>query len=643
MKVIRFYHIFFTIIWAFFLGFTHISYAQKATNEFQSDTLSYYYIRLAMDNVDSSGSQAEVYARKAIEISKSHNDLKSLGDAYNALALWYQANSQLSKALAYYDTVVFYASAANDNFRLNTAYNNIGVIYRQQQSLEPAIQYFEKSLYYAYACRDTLSIVYCLSNIGNAYAVLGQYEKALSRYIKAYNLLKELPETTEELAYINNNIAGIYRRLKKFDFAVSQYNLAYAGFSNCENINAMLSVSIALAQTYLDWAKPAESFQSIEMGANLCDKASDKALKESFYNQAYKTCLANNNISEALKYLELYASARETNYDAELKQMLVETGQKYELDKITRKKKEQERSLRQQRIIIISLALVVLLSLLIALLFAMIFIQKNRLNKKLKQKNTIIESQNLQITESISYAKQILALQNVEDVFPKEYCSKAFVWYQPKEVVGGDFYRIAEKDDCLTIAVGDCTGHGAAGGFLAASYLRLFDRAMHEASGGPATLFTHLNRLQSEFFGSERDVNIKHLRSCAMSIIMIEKNNGVIHLVSASQKVIVVSEEGTRIFSGDKLMLGNDDFFVATEHRFSLQAGDKIYLFTDGITDQLNRNKTRKITANGLSGILTQENHKDLNDIELLLKSHWLLWKGEASQTDDILVLGIAF
>ena len=38
--------------------------------------------------------------------------------------------------------------------------------------------------------------------------------------------------------------------------------------------------------------------------------------------------------------------------------------------------------------------------------------------------------------------------------------------YLPKDIVSGDFFSFAKKDNHVIIAAGDCTGHGVTGAFL---------------------------------------------------------------------------------------------------------------------------------------------------------------------------------
>jgi len=88
--------------------------------------------------------------------------------------------------------------------------------------------------------------------------------------------------------------------------------------------------------------------------------------------------------------------------------------------------------------------------------------QKN----ELELQRDMIDEKNANITSSIEYASTI---QNA--VFPPvELINKLlpdnFILSKPKDIVSGDFYWLAEKDNKIVIVLADCTGHGVPGAFM---------------------------------------------------------------------------------------------------------------------------------------------------------------------------------
>ena len=79
----------------------------------------------------------------------------------------------------------------------------------------------------------------------------------------------------------------------------------------------------------------------------------------------------------------------------------------------------------------------------------------------------IIKTQNNQIISSIEYANYIQrASLSSEEELSASLNNDYFLYYAPKDIVGGDFYWVAVKNGRLIIICADCTGHGVPGGFM---------------------------------------------------------------------------------------------------------------------------------------------------------------------------------
>ena len=69
------------------------------------------------------------------------------------------------------------------------------------------------------------------------------------------------------------------------------------------------------------------------------------------------------------------------------------------------------------------------------------------------------------MTDSIEYA-QILqnAILPQKSILYKSF-PNSFIFYQPKDIVSGDFYWFAQRDNQFFVTASDCTGHGVPGAF----------------------------------------------------------------------------------------------------------------------------------------------------------------------------------
>ena len=87
-----------------------------------------------------------------------------------------------------------------------------------------------------------------------------------------------------------------------------------------------------------------------------------------------------------------------------------------------------------------------------------------------------VEKKNKQIITSINYAKKIQQAILPEDELMQSFFTDYFVLFQPKDIVGGDFYWYRCFGDISVIACVDCTGHGVPGGFMSMMGSLLLDK-----------------------------------------------------------------------------------------------------------------------------------------------------------------------
>ncbi|MFQ3578787.1 MAG: hypothetical protein SNJ71_01425, partial [Bacteroidales bacterium] len=94
--------------------------------------------------------------------------------------------------------------------------------------------------------------------------------------------------------------------------------------------------------------------------------------------------------------------------------------------------------------------------------------------QKIQEQKNEIERQNKKIKDSINYAWRIQQSMLPSPELIHKHFPESFVFYQPKDVVSGDFYWFSEPqtdkagNPCksLFIAAADCTGHGVPGAFM---------------------------------------------------------------------------------------------------------------------------------------------------------------------------------
>ncbi|MCP4520400.1 MAG: SpoIIE family protein phosphatase [Cytophagales bacterium] len=109
------------------------------------------------------------------------------------------------------------------------------------------------------------------------------------------------------------------------------------------------------------------------------------------------------------------------------------------------------------------------------------------------------------ITASITYAKRIQESILIEPQTISEYFEQSFVFYQPKDIVSGDFYWFSAIESELIITAIDCTGHGVPGAFMTMMANSMLNEIVNEKKEtNPANILLALNEKIRETLNQEQ-------------------------------------------------------------------------------------------------------------------------------------------
>ena len=111
----------------------------------------------------------------------------------------------------------------------------------------------------------------------------------------------------------------------------------------------------------------------------------------------------------------------------------------------------------------------------------------------------------------------------------------------------------------------------------------------------------------------------------------------------AYNPLYIVRDNGLTVIHGDKNAIS---LFASREipyknHVFSLEPGDIIYMFSDGMADQFGWKTGKKFKYKQMQELFLELNELPLEAQHMVVKKTFLAWKGDLEQVDDVLVLGI--
>jgi serine phosphatase RsbU (regulator of sigma subunit) len=264
--------------------------------------------------------------------------------------------------------------------------------------------------------------------------------------------------------------------------------------------------------------------------------------------------------------------------------------------------------------------------------------------KIVEEQKQVIEEKHKEITDSINYAERIqrafLATRQLLDDNLKQY----FVFFQPKEVVSGDFYWAAKlKNNHFLLVTADSTGHGVPGAIMSILNISCLEKSVEEERlTEPAAILDHtrlkiMERLKKD--GSPEGGK----DGMDGSVVSFDFEHNQLRYAAANNPVWIVRKEQLLELSADKMPVGkhDKDNIPFTQHRVDLQKGDVVYTFTDGMADQFGGPKGKKLMYKPLKAFLQSIAHLPMPDQQRAIGSYWREWKGDLEQVDDICIIGV--
>jgi serine phosphatase RsbU (regulator of sigma subunit) len=263
-------------------------------------------------------------------------------------------------------------------------------------------------------------------------------------------------------------------------------------------------------------------------------------------------------------------------------------------------------------------------------------------NQEVTKQKEIIEDKNSNIMASITYAKRIQSAFLPDKDILKKNIPDSFIFFQPKDIVSGDFYWFAEHNDKLIVTVADCTGHGVPGALMSLIGMNLLDEIIYMQNiTNPAKVLTELDK------GFKRQLQKPEVSiNDGMDIAMceVDKTNKTLSFAAAHCPLIIIQKEELKSIKGIRGAIGGDARIEKNfeNHNFSIESPTYCYIFSDGFQDQFGGKGAfaRKFLSSNLRELLGQNYTKPFAEQQLILKNTFEDWKGKETQTDDVLVIG---
>ncbi|MBS1645752.1 MAG: SpoIIE family protein phosphatase, partial [Bacteroidetes bacterium] len=245
-------------------------------------------------------------------------------------------------------------------------------------------------------------------------------------------------------------------------------------------------------------------------------------------------------------------------------------------------------------------------------------------------------------TLPIHYAKRIQRAMITSDAYISQHLHDFFIFYQPKDIVSGDFYWALHTNNKFYLVVADCTGHGVPGAFMSLLNISILNETLIEKKITQPDLI--LNNAREHIIKSLNPIGSEESKDGMDAVVAcFDFENMKLQYAGANNSFYIVRNNEFIICKADKMPVGKspNDNIPFTYNEIVLQKNDVLYFFTDGYADQFGGPKGKKFKYKQLEDLLLSSNFKNMQEQKQAIESAFNSWKGLLEQVDDVLLVGI--
>ncbi|MFK7787693.1 MAG: SpoIIE family protein phosphatase [Crocinitomicaceae bacterium] len=267
----------------------------------------------------------------------------------------------------------------------------------------------------------------------------------------------------------------------------------------------------------------------------------------------------------------------------------------------------------------------------------------NHATKEIREQKREVEQAHKEIKDSINHAERIQRSFLATDELLSQNLNDHFVFFQPKDVVSGDFYWAGKlANNNFAIMNADSTGHGVPGAIMSILNISSIEKAIDQKLVKPADIFNHtrttiIERLKKD--GSEeggRD-------GMDSTMISFDFANNQLSYAAAQNPIWIIRNGELIEIKPEKMPVGKHYYdhipFVGGE--FEIQKGDQIYTLTDGFQDQFGGPRGKKFMVKKMREFVLSISHFPMAEQRTKIEDSFNSWKGDLEQVDDVCIIAI--
>ncbi len=680
-----------------------IALAQKQKNE---DQLMRSYLNLGNTyrNLGTYDKSLDCYL-KSLELSKKLGNKRIEAANYNNIGEIYRFQNNSSWALEFYEKALKISREIKDERQIASNLNNIGIIYFKEKELLKAEEYLKESLALSGKINNKRLQMLNYINLGNIFLKKSKGDEGIEITMKYLNnaiLLAEELKDQYNLSIAKRNLARCYMLQKDYNKAeeliqealsiaekIGARNEKVGGYYDMILLKIQRGASIRdIVEYEMRYQDELNQIQNEELTANMAKLQNTYEYKQ---KEIENNLLRKENEIKKLQMLEAQMLQKQQKQENELlasqnnllvmenkikenaleKERILKEEARIKAEK-ERKEKElfekdallKKQTLEKQSYLIIGIALIAILTALLAFGLGRAYLNRKRFAQTLQLKNKEIEQQKEEILtqrDLLDEQNKLLAYQKDEILASIRYAKniqtallpykkrvlsffKGFwVFYQPRDIVSGDFYYFIERNGKAFLALADCTGHGVPGAFMSSLGISILENTIVAKNITQAAQilqeldYTLYKSLNQEGTNQQQD-------RMEIALCVIDKNEKTIEFAGANRPAfLVIDDQKVQEISPNKQGIGGEranELQSFGSQIIHFEKNCKIYLFSDGYQDQFGGEKNKKMGKRAFQDILLQAIQLPFEEQEKFLQEKFESWKGKNEQIDDVSVLG---
>jgi serine phosphatase RsbU (regulator of sigma subunit) len=547
--------------------------------------------------------------------------------------------------------------------------NTIGLIYQEMGTYEKSKEYLLEALELAKENGQPYNIATTHSNIGNFYLAIGEIDSALESFENAMAIDSAADDKTG-LAYSFFDIGKIYQSKNDFGTALQFFKNAksLAKDQNMPELEAR--IGLETGDININEGHYQKAIAELKNSSTIAQKINSSSILKDNYQKLSRLYDKMGDKDNALIYMKLFMLESERKFKEKNIRAIAEIEALYNIEKkekeiglLQRDNNIKELQAEQRSFFLIALSAGLLLLIILIIILNNRNKLKNRANHALNQQNIAIQEQkeeieaqkeelaekgnsladkNQQITDSITYAKQIQdsllpQLPTIKEVLPD-----SFIFFRPRDIVSGDFYWFTQIEDKIAFALVDCTGHGVPGAFMTVLANSLLNQIVIETGITSPDLIVSLLDQKIQQNLHQQQLENANTDGLDIALVMLDNKRKKLEYTGAKIPLYIYRNDKIEVIKADRFTVGStqQENKAFSKKEIEYEAGNIIYLSSDGYQDQFGGPKNKKFMKRNFRKLLQKVGDLSMKDQKDQLEETFINWRASNSQTDDILVIG---